>query len=72
MQEEKKRRPENAGDAGRCAELEREKLVQAFFCFVLVVTCFNLWVEVAQSGIQIRGTADFLLDEFIDKIRVLS
>jgi hypothetical protein len=43
------------------------------FCFWhgLVVE-IGSWVNVLHGGVQIRATANFLLDEFVDKIRVLS
>lgn len=61
------------GDAGRCAKFWTKGIVHAFWFEWHVLVVWNRSsVDAFHGAVQIRATADFLLNEFVDKIRVLS
>jgi hypothetical protein len=67
-----KRNPEYAGDAGCCASFWTKEIVHGFCLWHDLVFEVNSWIDVFHGGVQIRTTANFLLDEFVDEIGVLS
>jgi hypothetical protein len=69
MQEREKQ--DMLGTPDAVQDFEQKKSLMAFWWHVLIVGVDSS-VDVFHGRVQIRATANFLLDEFVDKIGVLS
>ena len=59
-------------DAGRCARFEQKRSFMLCCWLHVLVAMIDSSVDVLYDGVHIRVTTNFLFDEFVDKIGVLS
>jgi len=59
-------------DAGRCARFEQKRSLMLCCWWHVLVAMIDSSVDVFYGGIHIQVTTNFLFDEFVDKIGVLS